>query len=72
MFPHPTPLPLHPRRDFLLGDNGMSDDGMSTVEYCVGLVAAAAFAMVLYAIVSGADVLAAVTSIVQRALTVDI
>ncbi|MPZ82057.1 MAG: DUF4244 domain-containing protein [Actinophytocola sp.] len=67
MFPHRTPLPLHPRRDFLLGD-----DGMSTVEYCVGLVAAAAFAMVLYAIVSGADVLAAVTSIVQRALTVDI
>ncbi|HEY0448202.1 DUF4244 domain-containing protein [Actinophytocola sp.] len=67
MFPHPTPLPFHPRRDFLLGD-----DGLTTVEYCVGLVAAAAFAMVLFAIVTGADVAAGVTAIVQRALAVDI
>ncbi|MEQ3550990.1 DUF4244 domain-containing protein [Pseudonocardia nematodicida] len=45
------------------------DDGMSTVEYAVGTVAAAAFAALLYAIVSGNDVLAALTGIVQRALS---
>lgn len=36
-------------RDPVLGD----DSGMSTVEYAVGTVAAAAFAAVLYAVVSG-------------------
>lgn len=45
------------------------DDGMSTVEYAVGTIAAAAFAALLYAIVSGDDVLAALTGIVQRALS---
>ena len=45
------------------------DDGMSTVEYAVGTVAAAAFAALLYAIVSGDDVLSALTGIVERALS---
>ncbi|GAA1391072.1 hypothetical protein GCM10009613_32880 [Pseudonocardia kongjuensis] len=45
------------------------DDGMSTVEYAVGTVAAAAFAALLYAVVSGGDVLTALTGIVQRALS---
>lgn len=45
------------------------DDGMSTVEYAVGTVAAAAFAALLYAIVSGDDIVAALTGIVQRALS---
>jgi hypothetical protein len=67
MFPLPTPLRFRPRREFLLGD-----DGMSTVEYCVGLIAAAALAVVLYGIVTGDDVLNAITSIVKRALTVQI
>lgn len=48
------------------------DDGMSTVEYAVGTVAAAAFAALLYAIVSGDDVLSALTGIVQRALSTTI
>lgn len=45
------------------------DEGMSTVEYAVGTVAAAAFAALLYAIVSGDDIIAALTGIVQRALS---
>ena len=47
----------------------MDDDGMSTVEYAIGTVAAAAFAAVLYAVVSGDSVVTALTDLVQRALT---
>ena len=65
MFPRPAPLPFRPRHDFLVGD-----EGMTTVEYCVGLIAAAALAVVLYGIVTGDDVLNSITSIVKRALTV--
>lgn len=46
------------------------DAGMSTVEYAIGTVAAAAFAAVLYAVVSGESVVTALTEIVQRALSV--
>ncbi|WP_433801210.1 DUF4244 domain-containing protein [Actinomycetospora sp. CA-084318] len=45
-----------------------SDDGMSTVEYAVGLVAAAAFAGLLIAIVNGGGVMDALTGLVERAL----
>lgn len=45
------------------------DDGMSTAEYAVGTIAAAAFAAVLYAVVSGDSIVTALTSLVQRALT---
>jgi hypothetical protein len=45
------------------------DDGMSTAEYAIGTVAAAAFAAVLYAVVSGDSIGTALTSLVQRALT---
>ncbi len=48
-----------------LGD----DSGMSTVEYAIGTVAAAAFAAILYAVVSGDTILGALTGIVQRALS---
>lgn len=44
------------------------DDGMSTVEYAIGTVAAAAFAAVLYAVLSGDTVVTALTDLVQRAL----
>lgn len=47
------------------------DDGMSTAEYAIGTIAAAAFAAVLYAVVSGDSVTNALTGIVQRALTVN-
>jgi Protein of unknown function (DUF4244) len=73
MFPRPTPLRIRPRREFLLTARDIStDDGMSTVEYCVGLIAAAALAVVLYGIVTGDGVLNAITSIIQRALSVKV
>jgi hypothetical protein len=43
---------------------------MSTVEYAVGTIAAAAFAAVLYAVVSGDGIVSALTGLVQRALSV--
>lgn len=46
-----------------------ADDGMSTVEYAIGCIAAAAFAAALYAVVSGESVVTALTQLVQRALT---
>jgi hypothetical protein len=42
---------------------------MSTVEYAIGTIAAAAFAALLYAVVSGDTILTALTDLVQRALT---
>jgi hypothetical protein len=45
------------------------DDGMSTAEYAIGTIAAAAFAAVLYAVVSGDSINTALTTLVQRALT---
>jgi hypothetical protein len=45
------------------------DAGMSTVEYAIGTVAAAAFAAVLYVVISGQPVVDALTQLVQRALT---
>ena len=45
------------------------EEGMSTVEYAIGCVAAAGFAALLYSVVTGDSVTAALTQIVQRALT---
>nr|WP_231645011.1 DUF4244 domain-containing protein [Sciscionella sp. SE31] len=45
---------------------------MSTAEYAIGTIAAAAFAAVLYTIVTGDSVLDALTSLVQRALSVSL
>ena len=42
--------------------------GMSTAEYAVGTVAACAFAAVLYRVVTGGSVVAALGHLVQRAL----
>lgn len=46
------------------------DEGMSTVEYAIGTVAAAAFGALLYTVVTGESVLAALTGLVERALSV--
>ena len=46
------------------------DSGMSTVEYAIGTLAAAAFAAVLYAVVTGDSIVTALTDLVQRALSV--
>lgn len=62
--PEPTPAAGRFRR--LRED----DSGMSTVEYAIGTIAAAAFAAVLYAVVSGDSILTALTQLVQRALSV--
>jgi hypothetical protein len=43
---------------------------MSTVEYAIGTIAAAAFAAVLYAVVTSGGVSSALTNLVERALSV--
>ncbi|MDO4609523.1 DUF4244 domain-containing protein [Corynebacterium sp.] len=43
-------------------------DGMSTVEYAVGTVAAAAFGALLYTVVTGGEITEALTGIIDRAL----
>jgi hypothetical protein len=53
-----------------LGARLRDDSGMSTVEYAIGTLAAAAFAAVLYAVVTGDSIVAALTGLVQRALQV--
>ena len=44
------------------------EDGMSTAEYAVGTVAACAFAAVLYQVVTGGSVVAALGDLVESAL----
>ena len=46
------------------------DSGMSTAEYAVGTIAAAAFAAVLYAVVTGSSVVSGLGSLVSKALSV--
>lgn len=50
----------------------LGDAGMSTAEYAIGTVAAAAFAAVLYTVLTGDSVVNALTSLVQRALSVSL
>ncbi len=45
------------------------DAGMSTVEYAIGTVAAAAFGGILYSVVTGDSIVGALTNIINRALT---
>lgn len=44
------------------------ESGMSTVEYAIGTIAAAAFGAILYAVVTGDSVVSALTRIIGRAL----
>jgi hypothetical protein len=46
------------------------DSGMSTAEYAVGTIAAAAFAAVLYVVVTGAPVVSGLAALVTKALSV--
>jgi hypothetical protein len=43
--------------------------GMSTVEYAIGTVAAAAFGAILSSVVTGDSIVGALTNIIGRALT---
>lgn len=45
------------------------DTGMSTAEYAIGTIAAAAFGALLYTVITGDSIVGALTAIVQRALT---
>lgn len=47
-----------------------ADAGMSTAEYAVGTVAAVAFAVVLYKVVSSSAVMSALSSVIRGALSV--
>jgi Protein of unknown function (DUF4244) len=64
---NPTTIPAHRLRLRLLRDD---DAGMSTVEYAIGTIAAAAFAALLYTVVTGDSILTALTGLVERALSV--
>nr|WP_197498236.1 MULTISPECIES: DUF4244 domain-containing protein [Mycobacterium] len=44
------------------------ESGMSTVEYAIGTIAAAAFGAVLYTVVTGDSIVSALTNIIGRAL----
>lgn len=44
------------------------DTGMSTVEYAIGSIAAAALAAALYAVVTGDSVVSGIEGLIQRAL----
>lgn len=54
------------------GVAGLARDerGQATAEYAIGTIAAAAFAAVLYTVVTGDSVVGALTSIIERALSV--
>ncbi|MGV0715104.1 DUF4244 domain-containing protein [Mycolicibacterium sp. XJ662] len=47
----------------------VDEDGMSTVEYAIGTVAAAAFGAILYTVVTGDSIVSALTNIINRALS---
>jgi ATP-dependent exoDNAse (exonuclease V) alpha subunit len=50
----------------------VDDTGMSTVEYAIGTVAAAAFGAILYTVVTGDSVVGALTGIIARALNTSV
>jgi Protein of unknown function (DUF4244) len=44
------------------------ESGMSTVEYAIGTIAAAAFGAILYTVVTGDSIVSALSNIIGRAL----
>ncbi|MFT3716237.1 MAG: DUF4244 domain-containing protein [Gordonia sp. (in: high G+C Gram-positive bacteria)] len=51
-----------------IGRLAVDDSGMSTAEYAIGTIAAAAFGALLYTVVTGDNVLSALTGIISKAL----
>jgi hypothetical protein len=50
----------------------LDEDGMSTVEYAIGTIAAAAFGAILYTVVTGDSIVSALTNIISRALNTNV
>jgi len=50
----------------------VDDDGMSTVEYAIGTIAAAAFGAILYTVITGDSIASALTNIINRALNTNV
>lgn len=50
----------------------IDDAGMSTVEYAIGTIAAAAFGAILYSVVTGDSIVGALTNIINRALNTNV
>jgi len=50
----------------------VDEAGMSTVEYAIGTIAAAAFGAILYTVVTGDSVVGALTGIIGRALSTNV
>jgi large-conductance mechanosensitive channel len=50
----------------------VDDGGMSTVEYAIGTIAAAAFGAILYSVVTGDSIVGALTNIINRALNTNV
>lgn len=50
----------------------VDEDGMSTVEYAIGTIAAAAFGAILYAVVTGDSIVTALTNLITRALNTNV
>lgn len=50
----------------------LADDGMSTAEYAIGTIAAAAFGAVLYGVVTGDSIVNALTGIIDKALNTSV
>ncbi|MFV9632439.1 MULTISPECIES: DUF4244 domain-containing protein [Mycobacterium] len=50
----------------------VADEGMSTVEYAIGTIAAAAFGAILYTVVTGDSIVSALTNIISRALNTNV
>jgi hypothetical protein len=50
----------------------VAEEGMSTVEYAIGTVAAAAFGAVLYSVVTGDSIVNALTKIIDKALNTSV
>lgn len=50
----------------------VDEEGMSTVEYAIGTIAAAAFGAILYTVVTGDSIVSALTNIITRALNTNV
>ena len=50
----------------------VDETGMSTVEYAIGTIAAAAFGAILYTVITGDSIVSALTSIITRALNTNV